>query len=131
MTELYLNFLTQNDLTLDSFGLTANVDPIKSHLQRKTVQEILEVFKQFKNSGDTELVQYVTTCGSDVCSNFKTSKFYCFVGNNSKNYCLVKISGHNGSPDTIKFCASIIKPKGVELNQILEPEEEDLDGLPF
>lgn len=132
MNNLIASFSKMNIDFFNTFSiLEYNDEKINNHLHRKMVKYIEEVFNAFKELGDTELKIHDTICGSDVCSDFKTSKFYCFVGNNSKDYCLVQIRLFEGVPGAIKFCSSILKPKGIELGKLIEPYDEYADGLPF
>lgn len=132
MDELLTSFSQMNLSIFKAFKVLEYDDEMLSkYLHRKMIKHIDEVYNLFKESGDTELIVHSTTCGSDVCSDFKTSKFYCFVGNNSKNYCLIQIRLFDGIPGTIKFCSSILKPKGIELERFLEPSDDNSGRFPF
>lgn len=132
MKEILNAFENMNTSFFETFNVLGNDDErVTKYLRKKMIKEMVEVFNLFKDTGDTELYEIKTTCGSDVCSDFKSSIFYCFVGNNSKNYCLVKIQHFNDVPGAIMFCSSILKPKGIELGRFIEPYDEYADGMPF
>lgn len=74
MNNLIASFSQMNIDYFKNFSiLEYNDSKINSHLLRKMVKYIEEVFNAFKETGDTELKIYDTICGSDVCSDFKTS----------------------------------------------------------
>jgi hypothetical protein len=132
MNNLLISFSEMNISFFETFEvLNSNDLKLSNYHHKKMLREIKEVFNLFLESGDTELKTIPTICGSDICSDFKVSKFYCFIGNNSSNYCLVKIQFFNELPGAIKFCTSILRPKGIELGKLIEPFDQHTEGLPF
>lgn len=123
--QAFINLLNNelNSNIIDLIPLFQQIDLVKYNL------EMIEVINQFRKSGDTKLLAYETTCGSDTCSYLLNSRLFTLVGDMSRNYCLLKIVEIKDQPEQIRFCNSIIPKGDLNLNQLFEPYKDD--DLPF
>jgi len=97
-------------------------DATKRYLISETEKDFDEVYNLFKESGDKALIPYETICSSDICSYKGNSKFYGFVGDNSRNYCLIKFMYNESGLHKMEFCSGIGTLEGVDTNEYFEPK---------
>jgi hypothetical protein len=87
-TNSYLQLILTCFSSLDIAGLRLHLKddyPYQATTKEIFLNEIEEIFKAHKHSGDTELLMYEGRCVGTNCDNCGM-KGYRFVGNNSKNY---------------------------------------------
>lgn len=100
------------------------------------LNEIDNIFKAHKNSGDTELIIYKGACaGSKTCDNCGM-KGYRFVGNHSKNFMdlLFEIEGDDIKDicDCMNFKTDVdIADLGMKADIDVNLYEQNSSGIPF
>ena len=117
MRQAFIKLLNPETNCID---LTILYKEYADRLHIKLGFEMFEIISNFQESGDTELTAYPTNCSSDICSNMNESKYFTLVGNNSKNYALLKLVSVPNQEIQIRFCSSIKPTPEIELNELNE-----------
>lgn len=107
-------------------------DRFVEYKEEKLLNELMQVFLPLKRQGDRFLTIHDTKCSIESCDRVEGKNFYCFVGNKSNDYCLVNFKTKGDQVIGIDFCSELERPKGIELNNLIQPKPKEYpEGMPF